>query len=198
MVFAAQKLRMIPELKNPTVVIVDDRISLETQITGDFTAADIPNLDSAGTKEELIKFFKADIRKILITTIFRFGDVTETLNTRDNIIVMVDEAHRTQEGDLGEKMRLALPNAFFFGLTGTPINRLDKNTFRLTTLQKLRVVIPIPAVSTDPGQLRHKYLPQRSLRRDREGGNRAVLPRTHQNNAMGSGSPGNDFLCTRQ
>jgi len=130
MIFAAQKLRMIPELKNPTVVIVDDRISLETQITGDFTSADIPNLDSAGTKEELIKFFQHDTRKILITTIFRFGDVTETLNTRDNIIVMVDEAHRTQEGDLGEKMRLALPNAFFFGLTGTPINRLDKNTFR--------------------------------------------------------------------
>ena len=43
---------------------------------------------------------------------------------------MVDEAHRTQEGDLGEKMRVALPNAFFFGLTGTPINRVDKNTFR--------------------------------------------------------------------
>lgn len=42
---------------------------------------------------------------------------------------MVDEAHRTQEGDLGEKMRMALPNAFFFGLTGTPINRTDKNTF---------------------------------------------------------------------
>lgn len=130
MIFAAQKLRMIPELKNPTVVVVDDRISLETQITGDFNAADIPNLDSAGSKDELIKFFKSDLRKILITTIFRFGDVTETLNTRDNIIVMVDEAHRTQEGDLGEKMRLALPNAFFFGLTGTPINRLDKNTFR--------------------------------------------------------------------
>ena len=51
------------------------------------------------------------------------------LNRRDNIILMVDEAHRTQEGDLGEKMRLALPNAFFFGLTGTPINRTDKNTF---------------------------------------------------------------------
>ena len=130
MIFAAQKLRMIPELKNPTVVVVDDRISLETQITGEFNAADIPNLDSAGTKEELINFFKSDLRKILITTIFRFDDVTETLNTRDNIIVMVDEAHRTQEGDLGEKMRLALPNAFFFGLTGTPINRLDKNTFR--------------------------------------------------------------------
>ena len=43
--------------------------------------------------------------------------------------MMVDEAHRTQEGDLGARMRMALPNAFFFGLTGTPINKLDKNTF---------------------------------------------------------------------
>ena len=129
MVFAAQKLRMIPELKNPTVVIVDDRIDLETQITATFNASDIPNLASASTKEELISFFRGDMRKILITTIFKFGEVDCELNLRDNIIVMVDEAHRTQEGDLGEKMRLALPNAFFFGLTGTPINRADKNTF---------------------------------------------------------------------
>lgn len=129
MVFAAQKLRMIPELKNPTVVIVDDRIDLETQITATFNASDIPNLTSASTKEELLAFFRGDMRKILITTIFKFGEVNGELNARDNIIVMVDEAHRTQEGDLGEKMRLALPNAFFFGLTGTPINRVDKNTF---------------------------------------------------------------------
>ena len=129
MVFAAQKLRMIPELKNPTVVIVDDRIDLETQITSTFNASDIPNLASAGSKEELERFFRGDMRKILITTIFKFGEVSGVLNERDNIILMVDEAHRTQEGDLGEKMRLALPNAFFFGLTGTPINRTDKNTF---------------------------------------------------------------------
>ncbi len=129
MVFAAQKLRMIPELKNPTVVIVDDRIDLETQITATFNASDIPNLVSLSTKEELINFFKQDTRKIAITTIFRFGDVDGVLNERDNIIVMVDEAHRTQEGNLGEKMHAALPNAFFFGLTGTPINRVDKNTF---------------------------------------------------------------------
>lgn len=129
MVFAAQKLRMTPELKNPTVVIVDDRIDLETQITATFNASDIPNLASAASKEDLISFFKGDMRKILITTIFKFGEVDGVLNSRDNIILMVDEAHRTQEGDLGEKMRLALPNAFFFGLTGTPINRLDKNTF---------------------------------------------------------------------
>lgn len=129
MVFAAQKLRMLPELKNPTVVIVDDRIDLETQITATFNASDIPGLASASSKEELIDFFRGDMRKILITTIFKFGEVNGELNPRDNIILMVDEAHRTQEGDLGEKMRIALPNAFFFGLTGTPINRIDKNTF---------------------------------------------------------------------
>ncbi len=130
MVFAAQKLRMIPELRNPTVVIVDDRLDLETQITATFNASDIPNLVSLASKEDLINFFKQDIRKIAITTIYRFGDVEEELNRRDNIIIMVDEAHRTQEGDLGSKMRIALPNAFFFGLTGTPINRVDKNTFK--------------------------------------------------------------------
>lgn len=129
MVFAAQKLRMTPELRNPTVVIVDDRIDLETQITATFNASDIPNMASATSKEELINFFKGDMRKILITTIFKFGEVDGVLNQRDNIILMVDEAHRTQEGNLGEKMRTALPNAFFFGLTGTPINRTDKNTF---------------------------------------------------------------------
>ncbi len=51
------------------------------------------------------------------------------LNDRGNIVALVDEAHRTQEGDLGLKMRAALPNAFLFGLTGTPINRRDRNTF---------------------------------------------------------------------
>lgn len=129
MVFAAQKLRMHPDLKNPTVIIVDDRRDLETQITATFNASDIPNLESAGKREQLMTMLRQDIRKIIITTIFRFQEVESELSLRDNIIVMVDEAHRTQEGDLGVKMRKALPNAFFFGLTGTPINRLDKNTF---------------------------------------------------------------------
>lgn len=130
MVFAAQKLRMMPELKAPTVAIVLDRIDLDTQITATFNAADVPNLVKAQDKQDLITFFKQDQRKILITTIFKFGEVDGCLNDRDNIILMVDEAHRTQEGNLGEKMRTALPNAFFFGLTGTPINKIDKNTFR--------------------------------------------------------------------
>jgi type I restriction enzyme R subunit len=66
---------------------------------------------------------------VAITNIHLFGEADGVLNDRDNIIVLVDEAHRTQEGDLGRKMREALPNAFLFGLTGTPINRADKNTF---------------------------------------------------------------------
>ena len=129
MVFAAQKLRLQNELKAPTVVIVDDRIDLEDQITGDFTRAEIPNVENITSKQELET--KISQRKILITTIFKFGDLDngEVIDTRDNIILLMDEAHRTQEGDLGQKMRTALPNAFFFGLTGTPINRNDHNTF---------------------------------------------------------------------
>ena len=129
MVFAAQKLRMHSGLKNPTVLIVVDRIDLDSQITGTFTGADIPNLEKADSREKLQQLLAQDVRKIIITTIFKFGEATGSLNDRSNIIALVDEAHRTQEGDLGRKMREALPNAFLFGLTGTPINRADRNTF---------------------------------------------------------------------
>lgn len=129
MVFAAQKLRMMKELNAPTVIIVNDRIDLSGQIFGTFSMADVPNLVPADTNAELTRLLKADTRKVIITKIFEFAKITEAINFRDNIIVMVDEAHRTQEGDLGARMRMALPNAFFFGLTGTPINKLDKNTF---------------------------------------------------------------------
>ncbi len=129
MVFAAQKLRMHPGLSNPTVMIVVDRIDLDTQITATFNAADIPNMTGAASRQELQSLLEADTRKIIITTIHKFGEADGRLNERPNIIVMVDEAHRTQEGDLGRKMREALPNAFLFGLTGTPINKRDHNTF---------------------------------------------------------------------
>ncbi len=129
MVFAAQKLRMAGALRNPTVIIVVDRLDLDAQISATFHASDIPNLVKAETRAELETLLKQDTRKIIITTIFKFGESDGVLNERENIIMLVDEAHRTQEGDLGMKMRAALPNAFFFGLTGTPINRRDRNTF---------------------------------------------------------------------
>ena len=129
MVFAAQKLRLHPRLANPTVLIVVDRIDLDTQITATFNATDVPNLVGVGDRRELQRLLGQDVRKVLITTIHKFAEAGGKLNERSNIIVMVDEAHRTQEGDLGRKMRDALPNAFLFGLTGTPINRADRNTF---------------------------------------------------------------------
>ena len=129
MVFAAQKLRMHPKLANPTVMIVVDRIDLDTQISATFNAADVANMVGVSDRRELQRLLGQDVRKVLITTIHKFGEAGGVLNERKNIIVMVDEAHRTQEGDLGRKMREALPNAFLFGLTGTPINRADRNTF---------------------------------------------------------------------
>jgi type I restriction enzyme, R subunit len=129
MVFAAQKLRMHPGLGNPTVMIVVDRVDLDTQITATFNAADVPNMIGVATRQELQALLGQDVRKVLITTIHKFGEAGGKLNERSNIIVMVDEAHRTQEGDLGRKMRESLPNAFLFGLTGTPINRADRNTY---------------------------------------------------------------------
>jgi type I restriction enzyme R subunit len=129
MVFAAQKLRRTPELKSPTVLVLVDRTDLDTQITGTFNASDVPNLETTDSISELQTLLARDTRKIIISTIFKFRDAKPNMNTNDNIIVLVDEAHRTQEGDLGRQMRAALPNAFLFGLTGTPINKVDKNTF---------------------------------------------------------------------
>ena len=129
MLFAARKLRLHPALKNPTVVIVVDRVDLDSQISSTFYAADAPNLVKAESRKDLQNLLGSDVRKIIITTIHKFGEADGVLNERGNVIVLVDEAHRTQEGDLGRKMRDALPNAFLFGLTGTPINRVDKNTF---------------------------------------------------------------------
>jgi type I restriction enzyme R subunit len=129
MVFAAQKLRREKDLKSPTVVVLVDRTDLDTQITGTFNAADIPNVETTDSISALQTLLERDTRKIIISTIFKFRDAKPNMNTRENIIVLVDEAHRTQEGDLGRQMRAALPNAFLFGLTGTPVNKADKNTF---------------------------------------------------------------------
>lgn len=129
MLFAAQKLRKQQELGNPTVLIVVDRVDLDSQITDVFNSAQVQNMVTTDSIKELHDLLEKDSRKIIITMIHKFKDAYPDMNKRENIIVMVDEAHRTQEGDLGRKMRAALPNAFLFGLTGTPINKAEKNTF---------------------------------------------------------------------
>lgn len=129
MLFAARKLRKQAELGNPTVLIVVDRTDLDSQITKEFGSADVSNFITTDSIKELNSLLEKDTRKIIITMIHKFRDTYPNMNERENIIVMVDEAHRTQEGNLGRTMRAALPNAFIFGLTGTPINKADKNTF---------------------------------------------------------------------
>ena len=129
MTLAARRLRLDQKFENPTVIIVVDRIDLDTQISGKFNAANVPNTIPAESRQKLSELLKNDTRKVIITTIHKFSEESGVLNDRDNIIVLVDEADRTQDGDLSEYMRNALPNAFFFGLTGTPIIDKTRNTF---------------------------------------------------------------------
>jgi len=158
MLFAAQMLKTDLELKNPTVVVVVDRVGLDSQINSVFNNASTKNVTPIKSCKALAKELQQDSRQILITTVFKFDEVeidennSNGLNARDNIIVLVDEAHRTQEGSLGEKMRWALPNAFFFGLTGTPISGLEKNTFKLF------------GAPNDPGRYLNRYSYKQSIR----------------------------------
>ena len=158
MLFAAQMLKADPDLKNPTVVVVVDRVDLDSQINSVFNNASTKNVTPVKSCKALAQELKQDSRQILITTVFKFDEVeidehnTDGLNPRDNIIVLVDEAHRTQEGSLGEKMRWALPNAFFFGLTGTPISGLERNTFKLF------------GAPNDPGRYLNRYSYKQSIR----------------------------------
>lgn len=158
MLYAAKMLRSDNALKNPTVLIVVDRRDLDTQISETFGGADVKNLVKVQSCKKLGEHIEQDSRGILITTIFKFKDVEiddsnpNGLNNRDNIIVLVDEAHRTQEGGLGEKMRWALPNAHFYGLTGTPISGIDRNTFKLFGAEE------------DPGRYMNRYSYKQSIR----------------------------------
>jgi type I restriction enzyme R subunit len=135
MVFAAYKLRRQTALKNPTVMIVVDRRDLKTQISDDFDACDYPNVEKAMGVEDLKNKLKAVWRGTLVTTVQSFqkmGDLKPL--DEDNIITLVDECHRSQKGNTAESyamtMRVKLPNAFRFGLTGTPIDRAMINTHR--------------------------------------------------------------------
>ncbi len=133
MLFAARKLRLHPALKIPTVLVVVDRIDLDSQTAGTFYFANVANLVRTNIREDLADLLSKDTRKVIINTIHKFGEADGVLNERDNVIVMVKEAHRTQEGGLGRKMREALPNAFLLGLTGTPSTPSAPRSIRRAT-----------------------------------------------------------------
>ncbi|MGI8751819.1 MAG: type I restriction endonuclease subunit R [Acidimicrobiales bacterium] len=129
MAFASAKLRQQSDLDAPTILVVLDRLELIEQTRSEFASVGIPQMKVPETKEELRRLLRADdARGVIVTTIFRF-EGAGLLNDRGNIVVLVDEAHRTQEGRLADDMRDALPNARFIGLTGTPISTADHNTW---------------------------------------------------------------------
>lgn len=129
MAFAAAKLRReATGLDAPTIVVVLDRLDLFDQLVGEFRSVGIAQFSLADSREDLRRQLARDTRGVIVTTIFRFADAG-LLNTRRNIVVLVDEAHRTQEGRLGADMRAALPNANLIGLTGTPVSGEDRNTW---------------------------------------------------------------------
>lgn len=153
MVFAALKLKThrgitSERLQNPNLLIVTDRIDLNTQITKTFQAVGIPNVlqaDSIRALREVVTAGSAG--KVVLSTIFKFHEGDERLRSpvlaqrqaalkemavdgSEDWILMVDEAHRTQEKDLGATMRAVLPRATRFGFTGTPVKKGDKDTFQ--------------------------------------------------------------------
>ena len=128
MAFASAKLRQQTDLDAPTILVVLDRLDLIEQVQAEFDSVGLPGLKVATTRDALRRLLREDARGIIVTTIFRFAGAG-LLNDRPNIVVLVDEAHRTQEGRLGLDMREALPRAKFIGLTGTPISTEDRNTW---------------------------------------------------------------------
>lgn len=129
MVFAARKLKNVG-LGNPTILIVIDRIDLDDQINETFTATSFEGVVRATSRERLRQLLAADTRGVIITTVQKFDESMPELSDRENVIALVDEAHRTQEGLHAIRMRAALPKAKLFAFTGTPIEQDARSTWR--------------------------------------------------------------------
>lgn len=123
----------------PTVILMIDRNELEGQLSGwvEGIMGELKNLDikieSATNKLRLRELLKSDFRGLIISMIHKFEGIPKNINTRDNIYVLMDEAHRSVGGDLGNYLVAALPNATLIGFTGTPIDKTayGKGTFKI-------------------------------------------------------------------
>ncbi len=128
-----------PEFRTPTVVVVVDRTELEGQLSGwvdrllgEMQQQDIP-VWRAESRAELRDLLQSDKRGLIISMIHKFEGIEKDTNTRDNIYVFIDEAHRSVAKDLGTYLMGALPNATIIGFTGTPIARTEygDGTFKI-------------------------------------------------------------------
>lgn len=155
MVFAAALLLADTRTDSPTIILLSDRTQLVRQTSGVFTSAlGEAYFHEPATSRELRTLLAGDVRGVVSTTVHKFADAGPDLSTRANIVVLVDEAHRTQSDkatSLAGQMRAALPNARFFGMTGTPVRNLATDTFALF------------GEETDPDRVLHRYSVSRSL-----------------------------------
>ena len=138
MLWLATKLRREPRLGNPAIVVVTDRTQLDRQIANTFERCGFPAPEQASSSRDLRRLLTTGSGRTVMTTIQKFEEALaapegelDVLNPSENVIVMVDEAHRTQYGTLGARMSRALPNAALVGFTGTPIDKgFQRSTMR--------------------------------------------------------------------
>ena len=127
MLYTSYKLRRHPKLNDPTVYIVVDRKDLKEQMGGTFDDCEFPNTSVPAT----IPILKAKITgrpaEVIITTIQKFQDLGDIKDERENVIVLIDEAHRSQYGEYQIELQSVLPNARRFAFTGTPIPKTHRD-----------------------------------------------------------------------
>ncbi|MGD9893305.1 MAG: type I restriction endonuclease subunit R [Dehalococcoidia bacterium] len=139
MAFYAGRVIRHPAMENPTIVVLTDRNDLDDQLFGTFARCrDLLRQDpvQAVSRADLRRLLNVSAGGVVFTTIQKFfpeekGDRHPVLSERRNIVVIADEAHRSQYDFIdgyARNMRDALPNASFIAFTGTPIERTDANT----------------------------------------------------------------------
>lgn len=121
MLYTAFKLRQHAKLKDPTVYIVVDRKDLREQIGGTFDDCEFPNARAINNIGDLKYVISRAPAGVFITTIQKFRELGNIQDIRDNVVVLIDEAHRTQFGDFQMELKAVLPNAKRFAFTGTPV-----------------------------------------------------------------------------
>jgi type I restriction enzyme R subunit len=132
MIKAAEMLFKAPQADKPTILLMIDRNELEDQMLKNLVAIGLGNVAHANRIAELNRLLKSDYRGIIVSTMQKFRDMPANVNTRSNVYVLIDEAHRTTGGDLGNYLMAGLPNATFIGFTGTPVDKTvyGKGTFK--------------------------------------------------------------------
>ncbi len=137
MLMLAGALVRDPAMANPTIVMVTDRNDLDDQLFGTFAAGRAllrQDPVQAESRDQLRQLLDRAAGGVVFTTIHKFAEAHGEISTRANIVVMADEAHRSQYGFVeggARWMREGLPNATFVGFTGTPLERDDKNTIHV-------------------------------------------------------------------